>query len=82
MSVFFLEQGVSANEESFFACHNINKAPKLCFSTLKLCSIGFSLHLHSLFGNKSFSSMVYVLKRLFFIVYAAILNFELLIVNN
>ena len=62
MSAFFLEQGVSANEESFFACHNINKAPKLrCFSTLKLCSIRFSLHLHSLFGNKSFSSMVYVM---------------------
>ena len=79
MSVFFLEQGISAiKEKSFFVCHNKNEAPKFCcFSTLKLCSIGFSLHLHSLFGNKSFSSMVYmyVRKRLFFLVHAAILIF-------
>ena len=61
MSVFFLDQGVSANEKSFFVRHNIHEAPKFCcFSTLKSCSIGFSQHLHSLFGNKRFSSMVCV----------------------
>ena len=69
--------------KNFSVCHNTNETPKFCcFSTLKLCSIGFSLHLHSLLGNKSFSSMVYVWKRLFFLVHAAILNFLLLIVNN
>ena len=80
MSAFFLEQGVSANEESFFACHNINKAPKLrCFSTLKLFSIGFSLHLHSLFGNKIFSSMVRVEKAIFPCLCR---HFEFLIINS
>ena len=51
----------SANEKSFLVCHNTNGTPKFCcLSLLKLCSIGFSLHLHSLFGNKSFSSLVHV----------------------
>ena len=80
MSVFFLEQGVSANEKSFFVCHNINKAPKVCcFSTLKLCSIGFSLYLHSLFGIKVFLRYFMCEKSYFS---CSCHHFELLIINS